>query len=287
MPADPIVESRLLLGTLLRQARVTARISAATAAAAISGSSSKISRLESGQVPARRNDVETLIGLYGLPLAEHGNLLRLAGESGGPSWWEQDTAAGISSEQVRDDLLLESAAELISVYDPQCFTGLLQCPAYLNALCAGASWPCRTGLDIKTLRRRAQLMSAGGAPHVWGIFSASVLERAPNGDMMALREQIQYLESLVNLGALKLQFIADNSSAHMSAGSQFEILRFRPAALADMVLLEFLDGIRTVRGLRVGEGYRLAFSLLAVSAYSPAQSAEMLAAAGRAGQAGG
>jgi hypothetical protein len=278
VPADRSVESRLLLGSLLRQGRTRARVRAADAAAAISGSLSKISRLESGQVPARRHDVQTLIRLYGMPAGEHADLLRLADQAGGPIWWDEGTA-GISSEQVRDDLLLESAAERIFAYDSQCVSGLLQTPAYLNALCAASNWPCRTALNIEAMRRRTQLMQAAEAPYVWAFFSVSVLNRAPGGSQAALREQVQYLIRLVESRRAQIQLLPDSSSAHMHAGGQFEILRFHPPNLADVILLEGLDGIRVVRDTRAGERYRQVIDILATSAYNPAESAEILSRA--------
>src|SRR5215472_6881066 len=64
---------RLRLGAVLRSHRESARISGATAARAIRGTASKISRMESARVPVRRADVaaDTRVlggGFCGLPL---------------------------------------------------------------------------------------------------------------------------------------------------------------------------------------------------------------------------
>src|SRR5215469_9700656 len=73
---------RILLGTQLRRLRESRGISAQTAAKAIRGSESKISRIELGRNAVREIDIADLLNLYGITdTTERDQLLTLAGQA--------------------------------------------------------------------------------------------------------------------------------------------------------------------------------------------------------------
>jgi hypothetical protein len=77
-PPGPVA-ARIILGSRLRQLRESGGISVRQAAAAIGGSSSKISRIELGRHPARETDVVDLLNRYNITdRAQRDELLELA-----------------------------------------------------------------------------------------------------------------------------------------------------------------------------------------------------------------
>jgi transcriptional regulator with XRE-family HTH domain len=63
-PGDSPTVARLQLGARLKALRLAANIDQSVAGAALHATGSKISRVESGQVPVRERDVEALLSLY-------------------------------------------------------------------------------------------------------------------------------------------------------------------------------------------------------------------------------
>ena len=125
---------RILLGTQLRRLRESRGISAPrTAAKAIRGSESKISRIELGRNAVREVDIADLLNLYGITdSAEREQLLTLASQANQQGWWHR--YQDVLPTWFQSYIGLEESAESIRSFDTQFVPGLLQTEDYAAAV---------------------------------------------------------------------------------------------------------------------------------------------------------
>jgi transcriptional regulator with XRE-family HTH domain len=265
--------ARLRLGSALKALRTAAGITGDQAGAVIGASQSKMSRLESGQIPAAEAEVAALLRLYRAGRADRAELRGLARASAGPGWW--DGYADLLPAGTRYPLSLEAAATEIRIYDSQAVPALLQTAGYARLLCAGRrpddTW--RGGLGQRVLARRRELLAAGVPCRMWVLLAEGTLRRAPGGDPEVLAEQIGHLASLAGQRRIAFQVVPDEPPASLYAPGPFEFVRFASPGLPDVVLLESFTGITAVS--RTTE-YLHAFNQLAVAARQPGDSQQLL-----------
>jgi len=124
---------RILLGAYLRRLREARRISLEEAGDVIRGSSSKISRLETGRVGFKDRDIADLLTLYGVTDEKERQALRdLAIRASSPGWWHDygDVLPSWFDAYVG----LEEAASVIRAYEVQFVPGLLQTEDYARGV---------------------------------------------------------------------------------------------------------------------------------------------------------
>ncbi|HWM38197.1 MAG TPA: Scr1 family TA system antitoxin-like transcriptional regulator, partial [Streptomyces sp.] len=139
---NPTVRRRRL-GQELRRLREVKGLTAEEVAERLLVSQSKISRLENGRRSISQRDVRDLCGVYEVEddrIVD--SLMQMAKESRQQGWWH---AFGDIPYSVY--IGLETDAASLRVYEPQVVPGLLQTPAYAQAVCMGAS-PEATPADI-------------------------------------------------------------------------------------------------------------------------------------------
>jgi hypothetical protein len=254
--------------------RLATGITGERAGAALHATGSKISRVESGQVPVRERDVEALLDLYGegSPAARD-ELLALARESARRGWW--DPYSDLVPTQVRHCLELEAAASVIATYDCLAVPALLQTEEYAQAVAASepGSPAWRGGLGPRTLEHRRSLLSSAHPPKLWALVDESVLSRpAPGPGVMA--EQLAHLVKMASQPRprITVQIVPNDRAAALAAAGPFTILRFPAADLADVVFLELLATITCLERRPAVDQHWRVFNLLATSAMSPEES---------------
>ena len=273
MAADEAMAARLRLGVRLRGLRETAGIRGADAAVRLAGTHSKISRMEGGRVQPRPGDVSVLLDMYGADDDARVELLGLVEEASKRGWW--DAPWDLLTAGVRADLAREAAADLLVCYDPVAVPALLQTPGYSAALCAAIppERPWRAGLDVRTLTRRRQILTAAKPPKVWALVAAAVLHRSPGGDGQILRRQLQHLIRLAAGPQVVVQIVPDDASAHLAAPGPFTVLRYNAPDLADDVIQESITGT-----FRSGDAayYMELIASIGAQAHTPAESVTMI-----------
>ncbi|GAB3880685.1 hypothetical protein GCM10027612_08650 [Microbispora bryophytorum subsp. camponoti] len=199
---------RILLGTQLRRLRESRHIRLEEAGHAIRASHSKISRMELGRVGFRRRDVADLLTLYGVTdESEREALLSLVAQANAPGWWHK-----------YDDVLpswfeayvgLEQAASAIRCYEVQFVPGLLQAPAYAEAV-VRLGHPDASGEEIERRVRlrmdRQEVLVRPDPPILWAVIDEAVLRR-PVGGAEVMRAQIEHLLEMVAQPRVTLQII--------------------------------------------------------------------------------
>jgi transcriptional regulator with XRE-family HTH domain len=278
--------ARLRLGVLLRSYRTAAGITGSQAAAAINASGSKISRIESGLLPVRDEDVAALLTLYGVSAdSERAEPLDLARQSSRPGRWDQ--YPGELPAHIKHALNLEAAAILIVTYDPHAVPALLQTPAYAAAAASYDSlrgaW--RGGLTPDLLGLRRDILARARPPRLWGLIDETVLQRQP-GDgadvMTGPMGQLAQLADAAQSPSVTIQLVPRQAAVTTAAAGPFSILRLTTGRdIPDVVLLEELTTVTLLEQRRDVDRYWAFINQLAVEARTPQSSIQLLRRAAR------
>jgi hypothetical protein len=286
-PGDVPVVARLLLGDLLSHHRKQAGITTAAAARAIGAAgSTKISRMESGQVPSDPTDVSELLSLYHVTdRQERDRALSLARAASQPGWWQAWARRG-PPDRLRHILEIEAAATHLTCYDPIAVPAVLQTPEYAAALTSSSPFrrpaPWRGGMSVEMLHRRHQILRRRPRPTpVLAVLEEAVLRRAPGGNTAVLARQITELIDAGGTGGVAVQIVPADCPDTLAAAGPYAIARL-PGGLPDVVIIEQLTTLTMVRDPGEVDYYRQLRDRLAVGALTPRDSAETLRATLRA-----
>src|SRR6266508_1027514 len=129
-PGVPVRQRRV--STELRELRKKAGLTCSDVAKALGTSTTKISRMETGERGLYADDVAALLGLYRVPTKHREELLHLVRNGGEPNWW-QLKPSDLPTEW-RDLMALEADAVTITNFEPLLIPGLLQTEEYAAAL---------------------------------------------------------------------------------------------------------------------------------------------------------
>jgi transcriptional regulator with XRE-family HTH domain len=233
---------RIMLGTRLRRLRESLGISRERAASEIRASDAKLCRMELGRVGFKVRDVADLLTLYGVhDTAVREELLDSVRRANQPGWWRAYGDAFPS--WFEQHLGLEEAACLIRTYEVQFVPGLLQTPAYAEAVVRlGHSVSSEDAVKRRvTLRMTRQaLLSTPDAPRLWVVVDEAALRR-PLGGRQVMRDQLRHLIAAAGLPNVTVQVLPFHVGGHAAAGGPVTVLRFPVPDLPDIVYLEQLS----------------------------------------------
>ena len=233
---NPSVRRRLL-GAELRRLRLSRGLTSTQVAEYLLVSQPKISHLENGRRAIKPRDVRDLCGLYGVTDQRVvDSLMRMAVESNREGWW-------VACGEVPYALYigLETEASSIRSYEPLMIPGLLQTPAYAQAVIE-ETIPLATPEQI-AVRREVRLRRQSRAHHparpirLWVVLDESVLRRVV-GSPEIMGEQLEFLNCLGAQPHITVQVLPHSAGAHPGVSGQFSILQFADAAGAGTVYLE-------------------------------------------------
>ncbi|MER6738127.1 helix-turn-helix domain-containing protein [Streptomyces puniciscabiei] len=268
---------RMVLGHLLRTLRKDAGIDAETAGRFIRGSEAKISRMERAHVTCKPDDVADLLTLYDVTDPElHAYFAEMVRIARQPGWWQRFD--GVLPDWAGKLIGLQEAASAIRTYEVQLVPGLLQTPAYTEAVIRQA-YPLALQQEVDTrveLRRiRQNLLVRNDAPHLWAILDEAVLSR-PMGGKQVMREQLRHLMWTAQMEHVTLQIAPFNRPGCIAGGFPVTHLRFELSALPDIVYLEQLRDAEYLDKPDETDHYRSVLDGLAHAALSPGESLELL-----------
>lgn len=222
----------------LRDMREAAGKSRQEAAARLGKNPSQLGHLETGRNLPAPADVEVLLEFYGYPerIAGFRELLRAAKR--GRDWWR-----GLR-DAVPDwfDLYLglESSAVQLASYDSLVVPGLLQTPAYAEAIIRDGDpgvTEAEVARRVELRLARQQLLDRPEAPlRVWSVLDEAVLHR-PVGGPAVLREQLHHLVALAHRPTIDIQVLPTATGAHPGLDGTFTILTFPPELPGDPTLV--------------------------------------------------
>ncbi len=232
---------RILLGAQLRRLREAQGLAVDDAGQVIGASHSKMSRLETGRVGFKDQDIAALLTLYGVTDEQQQGALRtLARNANAQGWWHD--YSDILPAWFEAYLGLEEAATSIRAYEIQFVPGLLQTNEYARAVTL-LGHPAAPADEIERRVRlrmtRQAMFTRPQSPHLWVALDEAVLRR-PVGRPGVMRRQLTHLLEAAEWPNVTIQIIPFQAGGHAAAGGPFSILRFAEPDLPDVVYLEQL-----------------------------------------------
>lgn len=277
---NPTVRRRRL-GAELRRLRVACGLKSTEVAARLMVSQSKISHLENGNRAVSPRDVRDLCALYEVTDQQViDSLMEMARESGQRGWWHP--YGGLSDSVY---IGLETDAASLHTYAPMVIPGLLQTPAYAQAV-IGETIPLPTVEQAAThlkvrLRRQHRIYDPARPLRLWAVLDESALRRVVGGpDVM--REQLDHLKALSAEPHITIQVLPYTVGAHPGLSGQFSILRFADSPEAGVVYLERFTSDLYLEKPSDVQHYRLMYDHLQAQALTTESSSDFIVDAARA-----
>ncbi len=268
---------RLILAARLRRLRLQAGKTPEDAARELMGSTSKISRLETGERAAVARDVRDLGRFYGASEDEIAELQGLAVEARRRGWWADFS---VQDDQAATFLGLESASIHLDALETLRVPGLLQTSEVTRALLSrvrpAGELTERFIEDQVAVRQKRQERLISGELSFHAIVDEAMFWR-PLGDGVIAAQIVRILE-LIQLPNLTLQVVPFTAGPYPGLDGTFQILKY-PAnfGLAPMVYVEGLFGNFIVDNTVQVEHYGTVFqSVLTESALGPVESTAWL-----------
>lgn len=272
----PSVRARQLAAEL-RRLRDAALLTGEEAAAKLSWSPSKISRIETAQTSTSLADLRRLLDAYEVTGTQRERLEILGQSAGQRGWW--DAYADTLGPEYAALIALEAEAAVIRWYAPMLVPGLLQTERYArqviqSGLVVAPPGEVERRVQVKLARQR--ILTRDEPPRLQVILDeATLLRDVGSTDLM--REQLERLLSAAALPSVQLHLLPFAAGAHPATAGEFTILSFPELVAPDVVYLENMTSDLYVE--REGEVYRynLAFDRLLTLALNPDESAAAIA----------
>ncbi|WP_433793505.1 helix-turn-helix domain-containing protein [Actinoplanes sp. CA-252034] len=257
-----------ILGRRLTAFRESAGIDRKAAAKHISGSASKMSRIELGRIRLKDDDLTRLLDLYGvIDSGERLSLLELNRRLNGKKWW--DSYSYSFADWFCSYLVLESAAEYVWTYECSLVPGLLQTSAYAESIIRtrySDDEHVRRLVDVRM--RRQQMVLGSGAPKLWAVVDLGALTDGVD-DTTIMREQIEFLIEAADFTNVCVQVLRPRSGLCALRNDSFSVLRLGGTNLAEVVYLENLESAHFLDDPGKSEPYRLAMARIGGAADPP------------------
>ncbi len=229
---------RIVLGKRLKELRESRDVTLEDAAAALSVSHLTIRRIENAQVSLKIPYVRELLRVYDVSEQEAADFTTMAEQANEPGWWHRYKTA--LPDWFRAYVSLETAAEVIRVYEPHYITGLLQTRDYARAVIrAGFPYEAERTLEHRVdlrLRRQA-LLGEPGSPSLWVVLEEAALRREV-GSGAVMRAQIDRLLEALEDPRITLRILPFEAGAHSGTSGHMTYFRFRERELQDIVYTE-------------------------------------------------
>lgn len=253
---------RRQLGRKLRRLREQAGKTHEDVAAAQIASPTKMWRLETGKVAVKPGDIWALARLYDVSNDVTEALVSLAAGTRDDGWWED------YREAVPDWLGLyaglEAAASTVMTWHPELVHGLLQIPAYAEAVIRADE---RLSDEIVQQRlafrmeRQRSLLSRTPPPRITAVLGAGALSLVV-GSRKVMRDQVAHLRAKCARSGVTVRVLPWTAGAHPSMKGPFTVLDFDDPDDPALVYVEHHLGARYLeRSQQVGE-YRRIFDAL-------------------------
>jgi transcriptional regulator with XRE-family HTH domain len=262
------------LGVLLRTLRTEKGWTVDQVATSLEVSSSKVSRLETGQRGVRDGDIRSLCDLYGVDAEQREQLMELARAGRQRARWQPH---GLPYSTYIE---LEAAAATISDYGLGTMPGLLQTPDYARAVVRAAvpRWvPEVVTQRVEGRVARQELLFSERPPHFEAVIDESVLHRIV-GSPAIMHAQLERLLLLADLPSVAIRVVPYTAGALPALNNKFIILRFAETTVSDVVFIEALTRYEYLEDPHEVEIYNTTFRTLTQLAVSPDATREMIAA---------
>lgn len=265
------------LGAELRKLREQGNVTSEQVADRLDCHVSKVSRIELGQSPIRRLDLEAMLDLYGVPAGRQRDaLLKLARTAKTKGWWQSYT--DVIPPAYADFIGLEADTARVSSFEMMLIPGLLQTPDYARAVITEA-WETEGPeqierlVEVRTLRQ--ELVTRPDPVELRVVLcEAALAQRIGGPETMAAQ-----LQRLLDVGAMPnvtLQVLPHSQGAHPGLNGSFTVLGFSENGEPDVVLVENLTSSLYFEDKRELDRYLWTFDRLTAMAASPRESVSLI-----------
>ncbi|MGW4083641.1 helix-turn-helix domain-containing protein [Streptomyces sp. NPDC004822] len=261
---DPSSSPRALLGAELRHAREKAGLSQEKLGQLLFVSGSFVGQLEAGTRRLQTEQARVLDEVLGTGDFFRRNC-RVTAVSRYPEHFAQAAEAEATATEIRE-------------YAPLLIPGLLQTPAYAEAVCrAYQPTAPQEAIDrlVSARMERARLLSHPTDPLLWVVLDEGALRRLTGGrEVMA--EALRHIAALVRRSRVIVQVLPFEAGAHAAMQGALKLMEFE-----DAPPLVYFEGIGTGRledDPATVRRRRHTYDLLAACALSPRKSLALLEA---------
>lgn len=277
--ASPTVRRRRLAAELRR---LRGSRTGTTVAKALRWSPAKVSRYELGQGTFPVEEIEKLLGYYGVTEPRRAQLLDLAAEANEHAWW-YDYADDLSPEYM-ELIGLEAEAASALAWQVAAVPGLLQTEEYARAVHAAHQQatlmpPGVFDRRIKVRMIRQQVLTTRDPPlELSAVIDESVLLRQVGSEEVMFR-QLLHLVEIARLPNVELRILPLRRGSSLVADS-FEVLGFSSeqegSKLGDVVSTESPETTLYIEEETDTYIFRLFFRAFTAASLSAADSRELI-----------
>lgn len=203
-------------------------------------SAAKVSRMETGAVRVRIQDLRAIVELYGVTGVERDELFARVRQSRTRGWWQE--FADVVPPGSATFYGLEDGATSIGQHSASLVPGLLQTEAYARALIGSVPEASAEEVERRVaLRvRRQRLLARAAPPRLHVVLDEAVLCRWIGGPEVMAEQLAGLLEAMAR-PELTVQVVEFRSGAHPAAGVSFTVFGFSDATEGPVVFREQLD----------------------------------------------
>jgi transcriptional regulator with XRE-family HTH domain len=255
---------RKSLGRQLKALRLAVNKTPGDVAETGLSSTSRLHRIEKGEVSVRLETVWSLCRLYGADKTMTTKLGEMAKNTNEKGWWEgfSDVMPAWFTTYVE----LESAASQIHTYDPELVHGLLQTAAYQRAVFETnpnlTPEAAEREMTMRSQRQRAAFQREVPL-RMTAILPEGALTRCVGGPIVQA-EQLAQLRAMVLQGAVEVRVLLGSAGAHPGMKGAFTVIDFDSELDSpSIVYLETQAGGRYVEDGTVLSDYRQSFDIIA------------------------
>lgn len=266
---------RRRLGAELRRLRGDRTLETVAEATLIS--TSRLSRLETGQAVPHPRDIRDLVTYYDLNEQAAERLRRWASAGRSQAWWREFSGALVANLDTYLDY--ESGAATIRNFGLAIVPPLLQTKAYARHLYRTAPPPRSeetVGRLVEAMERRQKIVvEANPAPELIVVLDEAVLRR-PFGTPDEVREQLDHLRAMSQYRNVSLRIVPFAAGLHASLQGPFTILQYTDEIDRDIVAVESHTGERLLEEQSSVLEYLRIFDAISRKALSPEESRALI-----------
>jgi hypothetical protein len=255
---------------------VAAKLDQPQAAEVIAAHQTRVSRIETGHVIARPIEIRAMLQAYGVDDPEvRAKLEALAKQSNRRGWWLEH-AAHLRPDYL-DHIALEDDASQIREWQPVLVPGLLQTPAYAEAVIMGGPnyvAPERVAQLVQVRDGRQAKIADGGTT-----YTAILWESVITHPLVSVETHRNQLEAILEAGHRKnvtVQVLPFSAGITAAATSAFSAFTFDSETSVEAVTLDNLLGTSVVETPQDLTAYASLFDALRSAALAPDASAQLI-----------
>ncbi|MBZ4319274.1 helix-turn-helix domain-containing protein [Streptomyces huiliensis] len=268
---------RRRLGTILREAREAAGVTATDAAQAIHTDNTKISRIETGRHRVTRLELETLFALYDVADVKMRKwLIALAAEGNQRTWWRGHSSR--LNADFKELLTHESDAARITAFQSQLVPGLLQTRDYATAVIRDVSSHLSDAdvdffVDLRLARQN--VLRRNNPPQYLALLQEGAIRQQIGGPTV-LADQLRHLLAVNREPELTIQVVPFYQYGWTAVQGSFTVFSYPKPLDLDVVHIPYLGGSLYLEDDEVVRKSWRTIARLKAAALSTAQSAELM-----------